>query len=107
VRADSPFAFRDVVHAVQCRRQSLIPKSLHDKIDRFLTGVSRVTRISRADAMRQLIDYGVGPTRTAQGRSWLLSGMRRCKAASDTSRAILICTCRIYRLASSRPYDAI
>ena len=37
----------------------LIPKSLHDKIERFRTEVSRVTRLSRADATRQLIDYGV------------------------------------------------
>ena len=37
----------------------LVPKSLNDKIERFRTDVSRVTRLSRADATRQLLDYGV------------------------------------------------
>ena len=37
----------------------LVPTSLNDKIERFRSDVSRVTRISRADATRQLLDYGV------------------------------------------------
>jgi hypothetical protein len=37
----------------------LVSKSLNDKIERFRTDVSRVTRLSRTDATRQLLDYGV------------------------------------------------
>ena len=55
--ADEPESADDVETWV--RYTVLIPKSLHDKIERFRTEISRVTRMSRADATRQLIDYGV------------------------------------------------
>ncbi len=55
--ADGPDSADDVEAWV--RYTVLIPKSLHDKIERFRTELSRVTRMSRADATRQLIDYGV------------------------------------------------
>ena len=55
--ADGPESANDVEEWV--RYTVLIPKSLHDKVERFRTEVSRVTRMSRADATRQLIDYGV------------------------------------------------
>ncbi len=55
--ADEPDSADDVETWV--RYTVLVPKSLNDKIERFRTDVSRVTRLSRADATRQLLDYGV------------------------------------------------
>jgi hypothetical protein len=55
--ADEPDSADDVETWV--RYTVLVPKTLNDKIERFRTDVSRVTRLSRADATRQLLDYGV------------------------------------------------
>ena len=55
--ADEPDSADDVETWV--RYTVLVPQSLNDKVERFRTEVSRVTRMSRADATRQLIDYGV------------------------------------------------
>jgi hypothetical protein len=55
--ADEPDSADDIETWV--RYTVLVPKALDDKIERFRSDVSRVTRISRADATRQLLDYGV------------------------------------------------
>jgi hypothetical protein len=55
--ADEPDSADDVETWV--RYTVLVPKSLNDKIEHFRSDVSRVTRVSRADATRQLLDYGV------------------------------------------------
>jgi hypothetical protein len=54
--ADEPDSANDVEEWV--RYTVMIPQSLHDKVESFRTDVSRVTRISRADATRQLLDFG-------------------------------------------------
>jgi hypothetical protein len=55
--ADEPESADDVETWV--RYTVLVPQSLNDKVERFRTEVSRVTRMTRADATRQLLDYGV------------------------------------------------
>jgi hypothetical protein len=55
--ADEPDSADDVETWV--RYTVLVPQSLNDKVERFRTEVSRVTRMSRADATRQLLAYGV------------------------------------------------
>jgi hypothetical protein len=37
----------------------LVPLSLHEQIEQFRADTRRVTRTRRADAVRQLLDYGV------------------------------------------------